>query len=108
MASIRFKHGKASAQLVSIDESRYKLSDIWTEVDSRNQGYAKGVMRKIISYADAHNLTLLLMAQRYGKASDPALENKELEMFYKKFGFRTTARAPIRMVREPSQETHVL
>lgn len=106
MAVISFTHGKASAKLIFIERGVYNLTNVWTDTQDRNKGYAKGVMQKVISYADEHQLTIRLQAQRYGKVTDPALDNSDLEAFYSKFGFKTTDRAPIRMIRLPSQKIH--
>lgn len=101
MTTIRFWHGKASATLVHINRDLYHLGDVWTEVEDRNQGYAKGVVKKVVDYADQNNITILLRAQRYGKATEPALDNRQLEEFYAKFGFEVTDRQPVKMVRRP-------
>ena len=101
MSVVRFTHGKASAKLVFLAEGLFHLGDVWTDTDARGQGYAKGVMRKVVDYADKNHITILLKAQRYGKVTDPALDNHELEAFYSRFGFEITDHAPVKMIRRP-------
>lgn len=43
-------------------------------------------MLKAVNYADENNLTLMLVAQRYGVTT--GLNDEQLVEFYKQFGFR--------------------
>lgn len=58
----------------------------------RNQGHATEVMKKIVEYADKHNLGLFLTVQAYGPPD--ILNNNQLESFYKKFGFEISPTGP--------------
>lgn len=86
MPHLRFSYGKASAILEELEPGKlYSLRNMFSR--TRGQGHANGVMDRIVEYADKNNSTIILVIQRYGYNDHKALNNKQLEEFYRKFGF---------------------
>lgn len=107
MKIVKFQHETASAHLTYVDRRVVVLNNLWAE--ERGSGHATGLLNEIIGYADAKQLTILLVAQRYGNPNRSALNNTQLEQFYAKFGFEQhgTQKRPVMMRREPnSQKIH--
>lgn len=98
---VNLKYSQASAKLTQMDDKLYSLSNVWSQ--SPGQGYGRGVMEKVVHYADQHGLTLILMAQRYGHPIQGRLSNQQLETFYARFGFvrHPNSGLPVTMTREP-------
>lgn len=80
---IGFRFEKASADLVIWGNGTATLSSLYAITPG--QGHGSGVMHLILDYADAHDLTLILVARRF--KNPRGLSNDELVKFYEKFGF---------------------
>lgn len=105
MKAMTFRYGQASAYIFPLSDDVYAVSNLFSR--ARGQGHAKGVMQQVIDYADTYDITLRLIAQRYGNPMHPALDNPQLIEFYGNFGFEKEGESkPITMVRHPSQEKH--
>lgn len=104
MHVIPFRYRQASAKLERLDLGIYQLKNVWSH--ARRMGDGRGVMERVASYADRHNLILVLVAQQYGNPNSPGLNNKQLEEFYAKFGFekQPDQGKPTRMIRYPNQK----
>lgn len=101
--SIIFRHDSASAVVRCLSDGIYTVTNVWSE--KPGQGHASAVMKDLASWADRNRVILLLVVQAYGPPD--RLSNRDLEVFYEKFGFCRQPefpRPPHRMIREPSQE----
>lgn len=104
MKATRFTYGQASAYIFPLDEDTYAISNVWST--ERGVGHGTGVMEEIINWADAYEVTLRLVVQRYGNPNWPGLDNQQLIRFYEKFGFvADDAKPPVSMTRL-SQKLH--
>lgn len=106
MKIVKFQHESASAQFQYVDKDVVFLNNLWSE--ERGQGHASELMNKIVTYADQNQLTIIIIAQRYGNPNRSALNNRQLEEFYVKFGFDYDGvqSRPSSMKRYPSQKKH--
>lgn len=103
---LTFRYGGASARVIALDKFTYAVSNVWSK--TRHQGHASVVMSDICEFADANDITLRLVVQRYGYTDASAMDNPTLMKFYAKFGFVEDSDGwPVTMVRHPSQELHV-
>ena len=80
---IRFRHLGASAVVDMVDEDLGILNTLYS--CHRQHGEATKVMEKIIAWADARGVVLILTAQGFGQGD--ILDNENLVRFYGKFGF---------------------
>lgn len=87
---LRFRHKRATAKLVVWDKERATVSNLFSV--QRGKGHAKGVMQKIVDYADDHGLILTLVVGMYGYADKDSMDNAALKVFYAKFGFKDMGR----------------
>jgi len=101
-----FKYKEARAQVTEWGDNTATLSNIYSGV--RGEGQATALMTKICTYADHNGITLILMAQRYGKDDGTTLNNVQLRAMYEKFGFvkDQSARGLAFMQRLPSHKIH--
>lgn len=90
MHTIRFQYEQASAKLESLTADLYLIRNLWSK--TRRRGHAREVMKKIVDYADGHDITLRIVAQPYGKGD--ILNSADLENFYKTFGFQRESDSP--------------
>ena len=90
-------HASASVQLQSLGGESYLLHNLFAS--EKRKGDGRAVMDKAVEYADTHALALTLVAQQYGR--EEGMSNKQLENFYKEFGFATVAKRPVMMIRLP-------
>lgn len=104
--TIPFSYERASAKLQWMADDLYAVRNLWSQ--TRGLGHARGIMEKIIKYADDHGLDLFLIAQQYGSVNHPSMNNKELEAFYMKFGFKRaeSSNGLIKMIRLTSRDLH--
>lgn len=98
---VNLKYSQASAKLSRLDADLYSLSNVWSQ--SPGQGHGRGIMEKVIHFADKHGLTLVLMVQQYGQPGSGRLSNEQLEQFYSCFGFlkHPNSTRPTTMYRRP-------
>lgn len=104
MKHVEFRYQSASAKLYVLDEGLVELKNVWSDI--RWQGHASAMLKEITHFADVNNLTILLIAAPYGRIRDkPYLDERDLEWFYHKFGFKVQSRKPTRMRRDPGAVT---
>lgn len=75
-----------------------EVSRVWTDPDHRKQGYATELLKSVCDEADAESIVLILQPKPFGQSGGL----KELERWYKRFGFVRTQDNPVLMARAPS------
>lgn len=105
MVRIVFEFEAASARLQVLDDKHAILRNVFCE--DRGKGYGRGLMQKIINYADERDLVIDLNVMPFGYSD--AMTPNELISFYEKFGFKSLGPLyPKQMARLPSQEKQCL
>lgn len=105
MTHIDFTYERASAKLEEIDLTLYSLRNVYCH--ERRKGYGNALLQQITDYADKKGITILLVAQRYGYKDQNGMTNKDLENWYKRFGFVTepvSSKYLAHMIRHPRVE----
>lgn len=82
---MRFWNQSASCIVVVEEDGIARVAQVYSE--DRGKGHAKGLLQKVINFADENGLTLYLKVSAYGPARAPGLSNKQLVVFYEQFGF---------------------
>lgn len=75
-----------------------ELTRVWTEPGNRKQGYATELVQSVCDEADADGFVLILQPKEFGKSGGL----KELEGWYRRFGFIRTQSNPVLMARAPA------
>ncbi len=75
-----------------------ELTRVWCEPEARKQGYATELVSQVCEEADAESIVLILQPKAFGKSGGL----KELEGWYRLFGFIRTQSNPVLMARAPS------
>jgi GNAT superfamily N-acetyltransferase len=78
-------------------EGVLELVRVWTDSDSRKQGYATELLKVICNDADIEGRVLMLNPRAFGAGG--GLEN--LAPWYERFGFAVIQRNPMLMARMP-------
>lgn len=99
--TIRFRHEGASLKIDRVPPSKntYTIRNFWSQ--RKRQGHGQAVLKLTTDFADEHGLTLLLVAQRYGRGG---MTDEQLRDFYHRNGFRQltgTKGGLIHMIRYP-------
>lgn len=99
-----FSNEHASCQVVRNPELPAEMDRVlevcrvWTDPEHRKQGYATELMKSVCDEADSESVVLILQPKQFGKSGGL----KELERWYKRFGFVRTQDNPVLMARAPS------
>lgn len=75
-----------------------ELTRVWCDPEGRKQGYATELVQSVCDEADANSVVLILQPKEFGKSGGL----KELEAWYRRFGFIRTQSNPVLMARAPS------
>lgn len=75
-----------------------EVCKVWTDPDNRKQGFATELLKAVCDDADADGIVLILQPREFGHSSGL----KELEAWYKRFGFMRTQNNPVLMARAPT------
>lgn len=76
----------ASAKLRISDEGVATLSNVFSR--EPRKGHATSLMETVCKMADDESLIIILEARAYHYRNGEGLDNRELALFYQKFGFR--------------------
>ena len=81
--TLTFRHGSTSALLLIYEVGPSLVTTLYS--NDPGKGHAKAVMQEIVDYADERGLSLALSARQFN--NERGLNNDQLILFYKKFGF---------------------
>lgn len=99
--------GPSSLKLVPLagceDRDLLQIVSLATDVDSRQQGAATRLMQEVCRRADMSMLMLVVSPEPFGKR---ALDAKQLERWYEKFGFERIQDKPVMLCRDPKQRVY--
>lgn len=93
-----FKHKSATANVSVFYDGSCGVYNVLSA--KRKKGHGTGLMKKIIKWADKHDLVLLITADAFG--NDTFKKNKDLAKFYRSFGFVDAKNPPIYLTRDPN------
>jgi len=77
-----------------------EISRVWTDPKHRKQGFATELMKAVTDEADILGIVLILQPLNWGR-SGGIRSPKDLEAWYKRFGFVKTQNNPVLMARAP-------
>lgn len=84
--------------LDGINDGLMQLTNVYTEPENRNKGYAKALLTHICAKADYEQFAILLEPK-----SNEDIETSSLVKFYAKHGFERLQKEPLLMVRYPKE-----
>jgi len=107
-STVKFSYESASAKLIYLAPRIMSLRDV--ESREKRKGHARGLMDRVVQYANNLDLTLLLVVGAYGH--DPEMmNNHQLERFYGEYGFvreEIYPKKPVHMIRYPGGRSRVI
>lgn len=77
-----------------------EVINVWTDPESRQQGYATQLMQTVCEEADLENKVLILTPKPFDNTCGVGRE--KLISFYKRFGFVVTQKDHVLMARAPT------